>query len=115
MSLCARGAGDHDRPGRLTDDGGSGGGGLLPTWFVSCGFGTPQARGDAVGRRGPTRPTRGVPALTPALTRRLATVDDRAGGPALARAPADRSALFVAGRRYGGALADFREAVDLLA
>ncbi|MFE9906797.1 hypothetical protein [Streptomyces clavifer] len=42
-------------------------------------------------------------------------MDDRAGGAALARAPADRSALFVAGRRYGGALVDFREAVDLLA
>lgn len=49
-----------------------------------------------------------------ALTRRLADVDEELGRAPLARALTDRSALLVAGKEYGDALADFREAVDLL-
>ncbi|MGW4227815.1 hypothetical protein ACWEF9_00760 [Streptomyces sp. NPDC004980] len=48
-----------------------------------------------------------------ALARRLAVVDDDRGPAALARALTDRSTLLVAGKRYGEALADFREAVEL--
>lgn len=49
-----------------------------------------------------------------ALTRRLAEVDEAQGRAPLARALTDRSTLLIAGKRYAEALADFREAVDLL-
>ncbi|MFE6037340.1 hypothetical protein [Streptomyces sp. NPDC056452] len=49
-----------------------------------------------------------------ALTRRLAEVDGAQGRAPLARALTDRSTLLIAGKQYGGALADFRAAVDLL-
>lgn len=49
-----------------------------------------------------------------ALTRRLAEVDEAQGRAPLARALTDRSTLLIAGKQYGEALADFREAVDLL-
>lgn len=45
---------------------------------------------------------------------RLADVDEAQGRAPLARALTDRSTLLIAGKRYGEALADFREAVDLL-
>ncbi|MFD9498033.1 hypothetical protein [Streptomyces sp. NPDC060035] len=49
-----------------------------------------------------------------ALTRRLADVDEEQGRAPLAGALTDRSTLLVAGKQYGQALTDFREAVDLL-
>ncbi|WP_406390694.1 hypothetical protein [Streptomyces sp. NBC_00887] len=49
-----------------------------------------------------------------ALTRRLAEVDGAQVRIPPARALTDRSTLLIAGKRYGEALADFREAVDLL-
>lgn len=49
-----------------------------------------------------------------ALARRLADVDEEQGRAPLAQALTDRSTLLVAGKRYGEALADFREAVELL-
>jgi tetratricopeptide (TPR) repeat protein len=47
------------------------------------------------------------------LARRLADVDEDAGRDVLARALTDRSTLLVAGKRYGAALDDFREATQV--